>query len=94
MLIHPGSPIFDLSLCQAVSDAVQAIRVLGSPRTCSGVFWLVSNLSANDFRGDFCLRGSAYDDEDSAIGEEGNEEMWSWVLSESPSGWRLRFLVG
>ena len=94
MLIHPGSPIFDLSLCQAVSDAVQAIRVLGSPRTCSGIFWLVLNLSANDFRGDFCLRGNAYDDEDSAVGEEGNEEMWSWVLSESPSGWRLHFLVG
>ena len=94
MLIHPGSPIFDLSLCQAVSDAVQAIRVLGSLRTCSGIFWLVSNLSVNDFRGDFCLHGSVYDDKDLAVGEEGNEEMWSWVLSESPSGWHLRFLVG
>src|SRR6266481_3364489 len=75
---------------------VRSIRVLNSPRTCSGESRVVLNLSAKDFWMGFCLHGSGHGKEESAVGEdsEHNEEMLSGCLSPSSSEVCLHFLLG
>src|SRR6266481_6116996 len=75
---------------------VRSIRVLNSPRTCSGEFRVVSNLSVKDFWTGFCLHGSGHGEEESAVGEdsEHNEEILPGCLSPSSSEVHLRFLLG
>src|SRR6266481_564655 len=58
---------------------VRSIRVLNSPRTCSGKFRVVMILSVRYFQMGFCLCGSGHGKEESTVGadSEHNEEMLS-----------------